>query len=204
MRSWDPVLRKGIFAPFFTTRPRERGTALGLPSVYGIAQLNERLVGGYSGLGRRPTFKIYLPITREKLMIEQNQAGGGRDLSDSRETILVVEDEDAVRALIKDILERVGYNVLSAGTPEAAEKIFKEHYEEIELLLSDVVMPGKNGPELYNVLAQQKPALFVLFISGYSEEGVFDQINPAHESGFIQKPFRPTDLIHKVREILDQ
>lgn len=191
-----------LFEPFFTTKGPGKGTGLGLSTVYGIVKQNHGFINVYSEPGKGTTFKIYLArhVSGEiQAMAEKAPAESAR----GTETILVVEDDQAIRKLTVSMLVKQGYNVLSAGKPGDALKIAKEYQGRIHLLLTDVVMPEMNGNELVNELTKTCPQIKRLFMSGYTanvivHHGVLDE--GVH---FIQKPFSLLSLSSKVRGILD-
>jgi CheY-like chemotaxis protein len=191
-----------IFEPFFTTKEVGKGTGLGLAMVYGIVKQNDGLIYVYSEPGHGSTFKIYLPRhtaqpePRQKIIPAVPDPHG-------HETILLVEDEAAILKITKLLLERLGYRVLSASTPDKALGLAGEHDGEINLLITDVIMPGMNGRDLANKLVSFNPELRSLFMSGYTSDviahhGVLD--DGIH---FMQKPFSKHALAAKVREALD-
>ncbi|MDQ5985854.1 MAG: Sensor histidine kinase RcsC [Syntrophus sp. SKADARSKE-3] len=193
-----------IFEPFFTTKGVGEGTGLGLATVYGIIKQNNGFINVYSEPGQGTTFNIYLPRYIGKNEEEQADDGAAEQAVRGRETILVVEDEPALLKLTKHMLERLGYQVLTANTPGKAIRLVEEHAMEIHLLMTDVVMPEMNGRDLSKKMISIYPNLKCLFTSGYTadviahhgvlEEGVY----------FIQKPFSRNDLAAKVREVLEQ
>ena len=198
----DQETLKNIFEPFFTTKGVGQGTGLGLATVYGIVKQNAGFIDVYSEPGLGTSFKIYLPrylgtegIARTAEPLEPAERG--------RETVLLVEDEQAILDLGKELLEMQGYRVLAAGTPGEALRLAEEHSGEIHLLLTDVVMPEMNGRELARRLLSLYPGLKRLFMSGYTADiiahhGVLDE-----GVQFIQKPFSLDALTAKVREALD-
>ncbi len=192
-----------IFEPFFTTKELGKGTGLGLSTVYGIVKQTGGHVSVYSEVGRGTTFKVYLP----RLDMPVEPAGvsveRGDDVS-GQETILVVEDEAGVRMLIQSILERQGYTVLLASTPDDAAALSEKHAGRIHLLLTDVVMPGFSGKELADHLAFARPDMKVLFISGYTADAIAHQGVLDAETQFLQKPFTPNALLRKVRETIEK
>ncbi len=193
-------VRERIFEPFFTTKEQGKGTGLGLATVYGIARQN----GGFITVDSRPDesaeFRFYLPAIREGVRAaktpEMPAAPGGA------ETILVVEDEDAVRRLARRVLERNGYHVIEAGSGDEALAIGDD--VTIHLVLSDVVMPRMNGRELVERLLVRRPGLRVLFMSGYTEDAIARHGVLETGTAFVQKPFTAGDLARKVRETLDR
>jgi PAS domain S-box-containing protein len=190
-----------IFEPFYTTKESGRGTGLGLSTVYGIVKQSGGYIWVYSEPGRGSSFKVYLP---------RIDAAAGDASSDKRklaerrgtETILLVEDEEAVRELSKTVLAGQGYDVRVAKTPAEAEGICKNHPGEIHMLLTDVVMPGMSGRELARHISARRPQIRVLFMSGYTDNVIAQGGMLEEGISFLQKPFTPSVLIHKVREVL--
>ncbi|MDP8225413.1 MAG: ATP-binding protein, partial [Candidatus Lernaella stagnicola] len=198
----DPQDLDKIFEPFFTTKKVGYGTGLGLPTVYGIVKQNNGFINVYSELGHGTTFKIYIP--RETAIIETPESVvEATDLSGS-ETILVVEDQIAVRQLAERVLRRLGYRVLSAGNGEEALAICRERIEDIDMLVTDVVMPGMSGKTLLDRIHEIKPDLKALYISGYTQNTIVNHGVLDEGTNFLQKPFRPRDLAGRIREILDR
>jgi CheY-like chemotaxis protein len=201
-RGIEPEVASHLFEPFFTTKPVGRGTGLGLATVYGIVKQNDGCVEVDSEVGRGTTVRIYLP------RVEADVTGVTTDMAAAlpqvgHETVLLVEDESAVLRLSKIVLERFGYNVLTAGTPSEALQVFATHDGRVHLLVTDVVMPEMNGRELAARLRESRPELKALFVSGYSASalaprGVLDE--GVH---FLQKPFSLEDLAASVRHALD-
>ncbi len=192
-----------LFEPFFTTKPTGAGTGLGLAMVYGAVKQAGGSIEVYSELGMGTTFKIYLPKTGEKLGAsdakgEQAAPSGGC------ETILVVEDEDLVRGLWVEALERLGYKVMHASNGEEAVESAKAHAERIDLLLTDIVLPGINGRELADNLLRIHPEMKVLFTSGYTENAIVHQGVLDEGVDFIGKPYSPSVLAKKIREVLER
>ncbi|MBV9491390.1 MAG: response regulator [Verrucomicrobia bacterium] len=196
-----PDVQAHIFEPFFTTKPVGQGTGLGLSVVHGIVQQSGGHIEVWSLPGVGTTFKIYLPAL-EDASLQQPPSVPNPPLRRGRETILLVEDEGPVRATAALLLRSLGYEVLEAsGAPEAL-RLAETAPGPIDLLMADVVMPGRSGRELADRLRQRLPGLKVLFQSGYTGEMV-DRYGALAEGGFLQKPFRLETLAEKVREILD-
>jgi two-component system, cell cycle sensor histidine kinase and response regulator CckA len=196
----DDRIRLRIFEPFFTTKDSHKGTGLGLSIVYGIVKQHNGFISCYSEPGLGTTFQICLPLTMKELVEEarvpEAPPRGGT------ETILVAEDDDATRDLDRKILEAYGYSVIEACDGEDAVARFKEHGDRIRLLFLDSIMPKKNGKEVYEEIIRIRPGLKVLFTSGYTAD-TFGDIE-AQKLRFIAKPILPTQLLKKIREVLDQ
>jgi CheY-like chemotaxis protein len=190
-----------LYEPFFTTKMRGKGTGLGLSIVYGIIKQANGTIGVDTQLGRGTTFRIALP---ESASVEPPPEARSAPEPAFRgsETVMLVEDEDALRALVAQVLRANGYTVLEASTGEDAESACREYQGAIALLVSDVVMPGMNGPALALRLHASRPRMRVLFMSGYTEN-VLDVQHLGPGTEFLQKPFPPSVLVHRVRELLD-
>jgi CheY-like chemotaxis protein len=198
----DGKTRAHIFEPFFTTKAVGKGTGLGLSTVYGIVNQSGGNIWVYSELGQGTTFKIYLPRVDEGAQ-EYTRTEKIDDITHGRETILLAEDEDLVRKLAREVLETLGYQVLEAMNGGAALLLCERHQEKIHLLISDVVMPEMSGRELAERLAQLRPDMKVLFMSGYTDNAIVHQGILDEGADFIQKPFSPDALARKVRDVLD-
>jgi PAS domain S-box-containing protein len=194
--------QKRIFEPFFTTKEQGKGTGLGLSMVYGIVKQSGGSIRVYSEAGRGTTFKIYLPLVEESGRRDQPVASLP-DVPRGTETVLVVEDEDIVRELVREVLEVEGYSVVSARRGKDALKLCVEHPEAISLLVTDVVMPEMSGRELAERLTEIRPEVRVLFISGYTDDSVIRHGVLEAGTAFLQKPFTPNELARKVRGVLD-
>ena len=191
-----------IFEPFFTTKEPGKGTGLGLAMVYGTVKQSGGFIWVYSEPGRGATFKIYLPrVDETEESIEVCEESGNRVTGS--ETVLVVEDEEAVRALATRILQAFGYKVLESTSPEDALQIGERYKEPIDLLLTDVVLPRMNGRKVAEHLKALRPGLKVLYMSGYTDDSVVRHGVLEAGTAFLQKPFRPAELVRKVREVLD-
>jgi len=197
----DADTQKRVFEPFFTTKDRPRGVGLGLATVYGIVSQSGGQVFLSSEPSRGAVFSVYLP--REGAPRALAPQVPPEHLHPSSETILLVEDEDAVRNLTRRLLENGGYVVLQASDAEAALEIAQRHPGRLDMLLTDVVMPGLSGPELARRLMASRPRLRVLYVSGYPDEAMASQGLLDPDASFLQKPFTPETLARRVREILD-
>jgi two-component system cell cycle sensor histidine kinase/response regulator CckA len=199
----DKEMQSRMFEPFFTTKEKGKGTGLGLATVLGIVQQSGGTIWVYSELGRGTTLKVYLPRTEAPKTRAQEPADTARRPQVGTETILLVEDEQAVRLLARNILQRAGYQVLEAQSSGDALVISEQHAPPIHLLLTDVIMPRMSGRELSDRLQQQRPTMKVLFMSGYTDDAVVRHGVLDAEVAFLQKPITPAMLTRKVREVLD-
>jgi two-component system, cell cycle sensor histidine kinase and response regulator CckA len=195
----SPEARAHLFEPFFTTKEVGKGTGLGLASVYGIVRQSHGFIAVESHPGTGSVFTMHFPSVPR---VEDVRIAGGlpAGAAAGRQTILLVEDEDAVRLIVSAVLRRQGHHVLEASTPRAACEIFAERGEEIGLLLTDVVMPEMNGPALAQRLVGLRPELRVLFMSGYAHMVTIDGENP--NVSFLSKPFQVSVLAERVRQML--
>jgi PAS domain S-box-containing protein len=191
-----------IFDPFFTTKEVGKGTGLGLSTVYGIVKQNKGYIELQSKPGEGATFKIFLPKTTAKVTNIPMESISG-ELRGGNETLLIVEDETAVMELGKRILEKLGYTVLTANTPEEAIRLTESYDGEIRLLITDVVMPQMNGRELLEQLIRIRPGLRTLLMSGYTADVIAHHGVLQEDVHFLQKPFSVVQLAEMVRGILD-
>jgi PAS domain S-box-containing protein len=193
-----------LFEPFFTTKEIGKGTGLGLSTTYGIVKQSKGYIWVYSEPGRGATFKVYLPCANRDVPSEALSPVVTAPVKRVSETVLLVEDEAGVRHLSKRILDNAGYRVLEAANGDEAESLFAHHADSIDLIVTDVIMPGCGGPELLRRLQVQAPAIRVLYMSGYTEQSA------AHEAGFdrglpfVQKPFTAAEFVRQVRDALDR
>ena len=192
-----------VFEPFYTTKPSGEGTGLGLATVYGIVKQNHGFVWAYSEPGMGTMFKIYLPCVQDQpSTLEVPDEGTGIALRGT-ETVLLVEDEDALRRAAAELLSLRGYSVLQARDGLDALSVVKSHNSTIHLTVTDVVMPHMSGGELAKELATLRPETRVLFVSGYAGQTVLDHDVVSVESNFLQKPFTLKQLASKIRTVLD-
>jgi CheY-like chemotaxis protein len=197
----DPDVQARIFEPFFTTKETGKGTGLGLSTVYGIVRQSGGYVSVYSEVGRGTTFRIYLPRVTEDIRVQAPKPVVAQT-ANGKETILLVDDDDAVRAVATRILTRAGYHVLCAASPEEAEVIWAGHAGPIHLLMTDLMMPGMNGGELASRLLESRKDARVLYTSGYTNETVIRRGLIIPDKPFLAKPFTIDDVIRKVRDAL--
>ncbi len=196
----SPEIRDRIFEPFFTTKESGKGTGLGLASVYGIVRQSNGLISVGSTLGAGTTFTLFFPAAPPQRVSTATE-GIDKDVGAHRETVLLVEDETGVRRVVGSMLQRYGYEVIEAATPGDACAVFDQRPDDIDLLVTDVVMPEMNGPALAQRLVGLQPRLRVLFISGYAA------IDPnvlglsRRHVGFLSKPIEASRLAAKVREL---
>jgi CheY-like chemotaxis protein len=196
-----PEVQARLFEPFFTTKEVGKGTGLGLATVYGIVTRSGGSVGVYSEVGRGTSFKVYFPrADAAEMLVEATPVAPRRA---GTQTVLVVEDEDGLRELARRLLQPQGYTVLVAANADEALRVFEEN-PSIDVLLTDVVMPGASGPELTRQLVEQRPALRVIYMSGYTQEGIVHHGVLKPGIAFLHKPFTSDTLGAKIREVLER
>ena len=199
----DALTLPRIFEPFFTTKDKGKGTGLGLSTVYGIVKQSGGYVAVYSEPGRGTTFKVYLPRVDEPLEQPPDAAPQSAPAAPRAEgTVLLVEDEAALRSMIQEILEEAGYTVLSSASPEEALAAARSHPGPVHLLLSDVVMPRMGGRDLAAQVSALRPGLRVLYMSGYTDEAIVHHGMLDSGTHFLQKPFTSDALLGRVRDLL--
>ncbi|MBU2520847.1 MAG: response regulator, partial [Proteobacteria bacterium] len=192
-----------IFEPFFTTKKLGRGTGLGLASAYGIIKNHGGIINVNSKKGEGTTFNFYLPIV-EAQVVKQQLYDIDEEILYGTETILIIDDEDMVITVSKEMLDRMGYNVFIARGGKEALEIFKKDKDKIALVILDMIMPDLGGSQVYDVLKEIKPDIKVLLSSGYSIDGQASEIMSRDCDGFIQKPFNMIQLSKRIRNILDK
>ncbi len=193
--------RKKIFEPFFTTKESGKGTGLGLAIVYGIVKQNDGYINVYSEPGKGATFRIYLPLI--PATAEEAKAQESEVMMQGTETVLLAEDDEAVRELTRTVLERFGYAVLEARNGQEALHVAKQHEGPIHLLITDVVMPGMSGRELSENLSPLRPDMKTLFMSGYTDDSILHHGILESGGALLQKPFTAEALASKVRQVLE-
>jgi len=198
----DQETQLHIYEPFFTTKGVGEGTGLGLATIFGIVKQNKGFITVSSKPGTGTTFHIYFPRYSGDVDKESSKAPG-KPLLQGSETILMVEDEQAILDMSSLILKKLGYNVLVANCPSEALRLSKEHPGTINLILSDVIMPEMNGRDLVDNLHIFCPNLKSIFMSGYTSDVISNHGILEEGVNFIQKPYSFTDLAAKVREVLD-
>ena len=197
----DMETQSRIFEPFFTTKEKGKGTGLGLSTVYGIVKQTGGFIFAHSEIGQGTTFRIYLPRVEDAAdhtsPVKNTAAAAG-----GSETVLLVEDEESVRELVRDTLVSRGYKVIEAENGEAGLKVSNEYKARIEMLITDVVMPGMGGRELAQKVSAARPEIKVLFLSGYTEDAIIHEGVLEPGTAFLQKPFTLQTLSRKVRDVL--
>lgn len=194
--------QRRLFEPFYTTKEPGKGTGLGLATVYGIVKQSQGSIWVYSELNHGSTFKIYLPAGEGGEIVEAAEAIPSRGLNGT-ETVLVVEDQAEVRAIIRTTLSRYGYDVLEATNGPEALSLSRERTGEIHLLFTDVVMPGLSGRRLAQILSSERPGLRVVYTSGYTDDAIVRHGVLERGLAFLQKPYASMALLRKIREVLD-
>jgi CheY-like chemotaxis protein len=206
----DQKTKDRLFEPFFTTKAPGKGTGLGLAAVRGIVTQSGGYVGVESELLRGTSFRVYLPIAEpgDEAPERGNEAptvtASPQPPAGGAASVLIVEDDQSIRALTRTILERAGYRVLDASTSTAAEEVFDREAGGIDLVVTGVALPDGSGPALFRRLFEKQHSLRVLYMSGYADETLIDQASFEPDGGFLQKPFLADGLIRKVREALER
>jgi CheY-like chemotaxis protein len=198
----DEELQRHVFEPFFTTKEKGRGTGLDLSTVYGIVQQSGGYIVVYSEPDKGTSFKIYLPRIDERP--ERTQPSERSVAAGGKERVLLVEDDALVRKASQRILRGAGYEVLEAAHGGEALAIAQGQGAPIDLLLTDIVMPGQSGKEIVQRLVSSHPAVRVIYMSGYTDGAIVHHGVLKEGADFVQKPFSPDTLLRKVREVLDR
>jgi CheY-like chemotaxis protein len=201
----DRAILDHLFEPFFTTKDKGKGTGLGLATVYGIVKQSNGFITCQSETDRGTIFKIYLPRCCEQYGEENTRRpeGEGPEPLHGTETILLVEDDQCVRELINSILVKAGYAVFPARTGAEALAAVADTRRRVDLLITDVIMPGMDGRRVAEEVMKRRPGARVLYVSGYTESSVVQRRVLCGRQNFLQKPFAAADLLRKVRETLD-
>jgi two-component system cell cycle sensor histidine kinase/response regulator CckA len=197
-----PELREKIFEPFFTTKGPGKGTGLGLSTVYGIVKQHNGYIHVYSELNHGTCFKIYLPIVSGE--VEERELRENSNMAGGTETILVVDDDESIRNLIMDTLQPLGYNILTASSGTEALELSRSIPQHIDLILSDVIMPGMNGRELVDAIMMEQPGIKAMLMSGYTDNVIAQHGVLQQDYILVNKPLLPIFLANKIREVLDQ
>jgi CheY-like chemotaxis protein len=198
-----PEVQARVFEPFFTTKHLHEGTGLGLSTVYGIVKQSGGHLAMYSELGHGTIFKIYLPRVDAHAETQSADEGAAAVRTRGGETILIVEDDDALRTVACRALVQCGYEVLAASDGQAALRICAQHDGKIHLVVTDMVMPEMSGAELTELIAKSCPEVRVLLMSGYTRDETARRGIASERYSFLEKPFTPTKLAARVRELLD-
>ncbi len=191
-----PAVRRRVFEPFFTTKSRADARGLGLTSVYGIVKENGGNVWAYSELGHGSTFKIYLP------RVEPATRPAVASAASSDKTVLVVEDESDVRALVREVLESASFSVLEARNGTEGVRIVEQYEGDVQLMISDIVMPRMGGPDMAEKVQAVHPEIPVIFMSGYTPRDVVRRRLLRESDIYLQEPSTPDQLVGKVRDVL--
>jgi two-component system cell cycle sensor histidine kinase/response regulator CckA len=198
----DEKTRERIFEPFFTTKEAGKGTGLGLSMVYGIITQHNGYINCYSEPKRGTTFRIYRPLIETD--VEEKRTEGFSIIKEGTETVLIAEDDVGVRVSIKETLKGFGYKVIEAVDGEDAIEKFNKNKDRVQLILLDVIMPRKNGNEAYEAMKKVMPDIKVIFMSGYTADIIQKRGLLKDEFNFILKPVSPTELLRKLRQVLDK
>jgi CheY-like chemotaxis protein len=200
----DETTLRQIFDPFFTTKEQGKGTGLGLAVVYGIIQSHHSFIDVESIVGRGTTFRLYFPVPA---MGEKNvQVSAAAETFDTggTETILVVEDEEALKDIVRLLLESKGYKVYAVQDGKEAIKVYKQNKKEIALTLTDMGLPGMTGEDVFKKLREINSNASVILASGFFEPDIKFELDKAGAQGFIQKPYSPDEVLRIIREVLDK
>jgi CheY-like chemotaxis protein len=197
----DPRVQEKMFEPFFTTKEPGKGTGLGLSIVYGIVKQHGGFIDVCSAPGAGATFTVYIPVAKGKAA---RRRAGVQGMRGGSETILIAEDNRSVRELTREILRKAGYHIIEAVDGQEAIDRFGEFSHVIDLSILDVVMPKRNGKQVYDEIMMIRPGAKVLFVSGYAADVITDKGIQDRSLEYLPKPVSPTLLLKKVRELLDR
>jgi len=198
----SPDVRDRVSEPFFTTKEKGKGTGLGLSMVYGVVKQSSGYIYVHSEVGKGTTFSVYLPRVDELPIVSAEPVSVSPSAIRGGETILLAEDDEAIRTMVSRLLRKHQYKILVAANGDDALGIAERHGDDIQLIITDIVMPGISGIQLAEMLQAKRKELRVLFISGYTDNAIFQNEVPALSSKYLAKPFSPTHLLAKVKEIL--
>jgi len=201
-KGMSPELKDKIFEPFFTTKGPGKGTGLGLSTVYGIVKQHNGYIHAYSEPDHGTCFKIYLP--RVNADIDEMDIKQAMSLTGGTETILVVDDDESIRSLIIDSLQPLGYNIIPASVGAEALEIIRMHEQKIDLVLSDIIMPGMNGKQLLDTILQEYPETKTILMSGYTDNVIAHHGVLQSDYTLINKPLLPIELASRIRAVLDE
>ncbi len=200
-----PDVQARIFEPFFTTKDKHKGTGLGLPMVHRVVTIMGGFLKVISEPGKGTTFDLYFPqITPDTKVSDRPVTEEPLELCIGHETLLLVEDDDQIRALALCILQECGYHVLEAKDGETAIAVANRHDEMIHLVITDIMLPKLNGPQLAQALRQRRPTIKVLYVSGVADSSFTQYAKPLNPIAYLPKPYTPSDLARRVRLLLDQ
>jgi len=199
----DEETKKHVFEPFFTTKEIGKGTGMGLPAVYGTVKSHKGSISFYTEPGRGTIFKLFLPLYLEDIEIDAESLIQGVYIKGSAK-ILLVDDEELVRSVAKDMLEGMGYKVITSSNGRKAMDTYIKEWKNIDLVILDMIMPEKDGKETFLAMKEVNPGIVALLSSGYSIDSKIEQLLEFGVKGFIQKPYRSTDLSKKVADVLNK
>jgi nitrogen-specific signal transduction histidine kinase/ActR/RegA family two-component response regulator len=200
----DAKIKNLIFDPFFTTKEKGKGTGLGLSVVYGVMQTHHGFVAMESEVGKGTMFLLYLPIPHDPYTKLKTSETENFEAAGGTEGILIVEDEDILRKVLKELLESKGYKIYTAADGLEAVGIYQEHKDEIDLVLTDMGLPKMSGSEVFKKMCEINARAKVLLASGFLEPDTKTEMLKAGAKGFIQKPYKPYEVLKEIRKILDE
>jgi CheY-like chemotaxis protein len=200
----DETTKRQIFDPFFTTKELGKGTGLGLSVVYGIMQSHNGYISVDSEVGKGTTFHLFLPVPQELKKVQKEQEKKSIGMGRGAETILFVEDEELLRSVVASELESNGYTVHVAVDGREAIDVFKQHQNEISLVLTDMGLPKQTGGDVFLKLRQMNPMIKIILASGFIPQNQKSELLKAGAKEFIQKPYVLAEVLQKIREVLDE